>query len=331
MRMRCLLLVAVVAVVGMLACGTKPPVAAATPPKSDQPAQEELYIEISAAGSSDYWLDHKIGLKRISEALGVRTEYVGPANYDMDAMVTAFEQSIARKPDGILVVGFEPVLNAVVAKAMDSGIPVVTVDADLPTSRRIAFVGTGNYQAGFEVGKIMAKSIGGKGKIAVTTMPSADNLRERVRGLRAAIAPYPEIQLMFEADTQGDSNVATQACVTLIQKYPDLAGIASVEAIGGAGAATAVREARKVGQVKIVAMDRGNDVLNAVKEGVIEATVVQQTALMPVYAVQLLHNLKHLNVPISKDDKAAGVSGAPTMIDTGVIIVNRGNCELFMR
>ena len=52
----------------------------------------------------------------------------------MAAMVTALEQAIAKQPQGLLVVGFEPSLNAIVDKAVDAGIPVVTVDADLPGS-----------------------------------------------------------------------------------------------------------------------------------------------------------------------------------------------------
>ena len=300
-------------------------------PVATIPPKDQLYIEVSAAGSSEYWSDHKLGLKLAGEALGVKTEYVGPAGYDLDAMATALEQAIAMKPQGLLVAGFEPLLVPVINKAVDAGIPVVTVDADLPESKRIAFVGTGNYQAGYESGKLMAKAIGGKGKIAVTSMPGAYNLQERVRGLKAAIAPYPGIEVVQVADTQGDIIAITQVCVTLLQKYPDLAGIASVEAIGGLGAATAVREAGKIGAVKIIAMDRSNEVLQGIRDGVIEATVVQQTALMPLYGLQILYNVHNIPIPISKDNPKAGVPAAPTLIDTGVIIVDKGNCEYFMR
>jgi ribose transport system substrate-binding protein len=205
------------------------------------------------------------------------------------------------------------------------------VDADLPESRRVAFVGTGNYQAGVESGKLMAKALGGRGKIAVTTMPGAFNLQERVRGLRAGIAPYPEIEIVQVLDTQGDVIVITQACVALLQKHQDLAGIASVEAIGGLGAATAAREAGKIGALKIIAMDRSNEVLQNIRDGVIEATLVQQTALMPLYGLELLFNLYNVPIPLSKDNTKAGVSGAPILIDTGVIVVDRKNCEYFFR
>jgi ribose transport system substrate-binding protein len=291
----------------------------------------QLYIEVSAAGGTEYWSDHKVGLKLAGDRLGVKTEYLGPANYDLEAMATALEGAIAKKPNGLLVVGFEPLLVPVINKAVDAGIPVVCVDADLPQSKRIAFVGTGNYQAGFESGKLMAACLGGKGKVAVTSMPGAFNLQERVRGFRAAVAPHPGIEIVQVADTQGDTIAITQTCVALLQKYPDLAGIAAVEAIGGLGAATAVREAGKVGRIKIVAMDRSNEVLQNIKNGAIEATLVQQTILMPLYGLQILYNLNNTPLPIAKDNSKAGVSGAPVLVDTGVVVVDKRNCDYFMR
>ncbi|HET6454567.1 MAG TPA: substrate-binding domain-containing protein, partial [Armatimonadota bacterium] len=104
---------------------------------------DQLYVEVSALGNLDYFYDHKLGMKLAGEALGVRTEYVGPAEYDMPAMITAFEQAMAMKGiKGVVVVGFEDALVPIVNKAIARGIPVVTVDADLPTSNRVAFVGT---------------------------------------------------------------------------------------------------------------------------------------------------------------------------------------------
>jgi ribose transport system substrate-binding protein len=246
-------------------------------------------------------------------------------------MATALEQAIAKKPQGLLVAGFEPILVPVINKAVDAGIPVVTVDADLPESKRIAFVGTGNYQAGLVSGQLTAEALHGKGKIVVTSMPGAHNLQERVRGVRAALASSPGIEIVQVLDTQGDTIAITQKCVAVLQKHPDLAAFVSVEAIGGVGAATAVREAVKIGTVKIIAMDRGNDVLQSIREGAIDATLVQQTALMPQYGLLILYNLHNHPMPICRDNRKAGLSGAPTLIDTGVVVVDKSNCEFFLR
>ena len=305
--------------------------AATTAASVDDTKKDQLYIEVSALGNLDYFYDHKLGMEMVGKELGVRTEYVGPAEYDMNAMIAAFETAISKKPNGIVVVGFEPSLDPIVQKAIDAGIPVVTVDADLPTSARIAFVGTGNYNAGKMGGEKLAELIGKTGKIAIMTKPGQSNLEERVAGYKEALSQYPDIEIVQIVDTQSDPIVAAQAATALMQKYPELVGIACVEAAGGAGSATAVKEANAVGKVKIVAMDRGSDVIQGIEEGVISATVAQQTALMPYYAVQILYNLNNSKVAISSDNKAADVPGIPTYVDTGVIIIDKGNAQYFKR
>ena len=292
---------------------------------------DQLYIEVSALGNLDYFYDHKMGMEMAGKELGVRTEYVGPAEYDMNAMIAAFESAIAKKPNGLVVVGFEASLNPIVNKAIAEGIPVVTVDADLPNSDRLAFVGTGNFGAGKQGGEKLAELIGGKGKVAIMLKPGQSNLEERVAGYKAAFASYPGIELVQLVDTQSDPVVAAQAASALMQKYPDLAGIACVEAAGGSGAATAVREAGKAGIVKIIAMDRGNEVLESIEEGIISATVAQQTALMPYYATEILYNLNNSKVAITTDNSSAGVLGIPVAVDTGTVIVDESNYKFFMR
>lgn len=327
------LLVALTLIIGLSACTTAPEGEAlagetSTAPKS---TKDQLYIEVSALGNLDYFVDHKLGMEKVGEELGVRTEYVGPAEYDMNAMIAAFEQAIAKKPNGIVVVGFEASLNPIIKKAMDAGIPVVTVDADLSDSARLAFVGTGNINAGKMGGDKLAELIGKKGKVALMTKPGQSNLEQRIQGYKEALAKYPDIEIVQVVDTQSDPVVGAQAASALLQKYPDLAGIACVEAAGGSGAATAVKEAKLAGKVKIISMDRGNDVLQAIEDGTISATVVQQTALMPYYATQILYNLANSKVSITTDNKAAGVLGIPVTVDTGVIIVDKNNSKYFKR
>jgi len=320
---------AVVFALALLVCGCEKK--QASTPQGTKNTANQLYIEVSALGNLPYFYDHKMGMKFAGQALGVRTEYVGPPKLDLNQMAADFEQAIARKPNGIVVVGFSPQLNPLVDKAVDAGIPVVTVDADLPGTKRVAFVGTGNFQAGYQGGKKLASLINGKGQVAIMTKPGQSNLEERVAGYKKALAESPDIELVQVTDTKSDAIIAAQAASALMQKYPQLAGIGCVEAAGGKGAATAAREANRAGQVKIVAMDRDNDVLELIKEGAVSASIAQQTALMPLYAVQILYNLNNNPPPISSDNAKAGISGTPAVIDTGVIIVDKTNCEYFIR
>ncbi len=302
------------------------------PRKAFAGRSNQLYVEVSALGNLDYFYDHKLGLKTAGEIMGVKTEYVGPAEYDIPAMITAFEQALA-KPNlkGILVVGFEDTLIPIINKAVDQGVPVVTLDADLPNSKRLAFVGTGNFNAGYKGGEKLAELIGRRGKVAIMTRAGQSNLEERIRGYQEALSKYNGIRIIQIVDTQSDPVIAAQVATAVLRKNPDLAGIACVEAAGGIGAAVAASEAGVADKLKIVAMDRGNDILEQIEKGVISATVVQQTALMPIYGVQILYNLANNNVPITSDNAKAGVTGVPEIIDTGVVIVDKSNCKYFMR
>ncbi|MBN1901615.1 substrate-binding domain-containing protein, partial [Candidatus Sumerlaeota bacterium] len=174
MRNRVVYIMSIFMIFLIVSCGreekkTPSPVEPQAKGKNVKNVANQLYIEVSALGSLDYFYDHKLGMELAGKILGVRTEYVGPADYDMAAMISVFEQTIARKPNGIVVVGFEPSLDGIVDKAAAAGIPVVTVDADLPDSKRIAFVGTGNYQAGYQGGTKLADLIAGKGRVALMT------------------------------------------------------------------------------------------------------------------------------------------------------------------
>jgi len=307
-------------------CNRNVPIASASAGK-----RADVYIQVSALGNLEYFTDHKLGMKQAGELFRVQTEYTGPADFDMAAMVAALELAIARKPAGLVVVGFEESLTPIVNKAADAGIPVVTVDADLPRSKRIAFVGTGNFNAGYQGGLKLAELIGGKGKVALLTKTGQSNLDERIRGYKEALAKFAEISIVQIGNTESDPAKATQVAALMLQRHDDLAGIACIEAAGGAGAATAVREAGRAGKVKVIAMDRDNSVLKFIEQGVIQASVAQQTALMPIYAVSILYQLNHADVPITADNAAAKVPGAPNTIDTGVIIVDQTNYKFFVR
>lgn len=292
---------------------------------------DQTYILVGALTSDGFFIDHKIGLEAAGEDLGVKVKAVGPADQDMSAMVDAFDQAIAEKPTGILTIGFDESLNTEVKKAMDAGIPVVTVDADLEDSGRICFVGTGNYSYGLTGGEHMAQLLNGEGQVAILTKPGQPNLEDRQRGFEDALANYPGIEVVQVSNDNQDVTKATQAASELLQKYPDLDAILCTNASGSVGAATAVREAGKQGDVKILANDRNDDVVQLIQDGVITSTVAQRTALMSYYGVQILYNYVNNPVQITTDNEAADFICAPQNLDTGSVIVDSSNAQYWFR
>ena len=295
-----------------------------------EPEPNETYYWIGAVIDIPYFIDHRLGLEAAGEELGVKTRFLGPTGYDMPAMIDTIEQAIVQEPAGIEIIGFVEELAPVINKAIEAGIPVVTLDADTATSDRYTFIGTGNYGAGRMSAELLADSIGGKGKVALTSVVGQTNLEERTLGFRAYMEEnHPEVQIVQVIDHKSDQNLAADGVKAVIQAHPDLAGVAAVEATGGVGAATAVKEMDKVGDVKIISMDRDDSTLKMIEDGVITASVAQRTSLMSYLGVKLMYYYNHARIPITLDDEAADVISMPKSIDTGTIIINKDNAKYF--
>jgi len=291
---------------------------------------EEEYIYVSCMGNLEFFNAHKYGWKWAGEKLGVKTTYVGPAEYDLNAMIGAFDQAIAKQPRGIVVFAVEPSLIPSINKAVDAGIPVVTILGDLPTSKRLSFVGSHQYTLGFEGGKRLAEAIGGKGKIAVLSLPGVQMFDDREAGYRAAFKEYKDIEVVQVGDTKADTVTAINTAKSIMLRHPDLAGFACTDSTGGIGSATAVEETGQVGKVKIVAMDRNSDILQKIDKGVITGTVVQNDAGMPFWALMLLYNAGRFQPPLTSDNMGANVNAHTSSIFTSINYADKSNLKWFL-
>lgn len=321
-------------VVAMLAaCAPAAQAPAAEAPAAEAPAQsgaKELYIYVSAMGNLEYFNAHKYGWAWAGKALGVDAEYVGPAEIDANAEAAALDQAIARKPAGIAVFAWDPVLQPGIDKAIDAGIPVVTICGDLPTSKRLAFIGSSQQQLGLIGGLHVAEALGGKGKVAILSLPGTQMFDEREQGFRDAFAKYPDIQVVQVGDTKADIAVAVSTAKAILQKYPDLAAFVGTDFTAGMGAATAVKEAGLVGKVLTVAMDRNSDVLQAIKDGTLTGSVAQDDAAMAFWGLQVLYNFNHNQAPLTTDNKAAKASTGPFNVLMNANYIDKTNLQYYL-
>jgi ABC-type sugar transport system substrate-binding protein len=290
----------------------------------------EEYIYVSCMGNLEFFSAHKFGWKWGGERLGVKTTYVGPAEYDLNAMVSAFDQAIAKQPKGIVVFAVEPVLIPSINKAVAAGIPVVTILGDLPKSKRLAFVGSHQYTLGFLGGQKLAEALGGKGKVAVLSIPGVKMFDDREDGFRAAFKNYAGISVVQVGDTKADTVTAINVAKGIMLRNPDLAGFACTDSTGGIGSATAAEETGKAGKVKIISMDRNSDVLQKIQKGVITGTVVQNDAAMAYWALLVLYNHVHNQAPLTSNNKKAMVSAEPDVVYTSVNYADKSNLEFFL-
>ena len=264
---------------------------------------------------------------------GVGYAFEGPTNYDPAAERDSFEGALQKKPTGILVSVADPnVMKDSIDKAIAAGIPVITIDSDAPSSKRLFFIGTNNYEAGVMGGKRLAQELHGKGSVVVFTMPTQPNLDERLRGYKFALESFPGIKITRIVDIKGDPSVAFDTTTQILgnDKKEHIDAFVCLEALSGKEVAGVLNDYKVKGRT-IIAMDTDPDTLQWIQKGVIAATISQKPYTMAYVGLMMLDNLHH-QPPKSLDSDWAHDSFAPVpaFVDTGSALVDKTDVDAFI-
>jgi ribose transport system substrate-binding protein len=290
----------------------------------------ERYVFVATNIGLPYWQEAQAGFLDAAKSLGVKAELVGPTGYAPNAELVAFRQIVEEHPAGICLSAARPeIFQAEINKAVAEGIPVICVDADVPDSKRVLYIGTDNFKAGRESLKQMAALVRDHGSIVVIAIPGQRNLDDRVAGVADALKNFPAIQLTKILDDKGDAPTASQKVSELLQKKETLDGIICLEATGGAGAATALQGLNLEGKIPIVAFDDDPETLDLIARGAIAATIAQKPYVMSYYGLKFLDDLHHNAVHQFKDWRTAPAAPMPTSVDTGTVVVDKNNVSLY--
>ncbi len=301
-------------------------------PSSPASADEE-YVWLSANANLPLFTAHDHPALRLAgEELGVKVTIAGPNSIDIPSFIGAIEQTMARKPSGMMVVGWDPsALVLPINKAIDSGIPVVCVDADVPTSKRLAFIGTDWFDLGMRQAEAMVKAAAGrKGKIALLGLIEQKIDQDAFAGFRSVAEKAGLICLPPQQD-KGNQVEATRVASAILQANQDLLGMAGFDSESGPGMGQAIKEAGKAGKVIATCVDAEEQHLRLVKEGILTAAIGQKRELFTYMGVKALFEANHSPVKFTSDDKKAGVAPIPINYNTGTYTVTRENVSLFLK
>jgi ribose transport system substrate-binding protein len=293
----------------------------------------EKYYLVAANIKVPYWQAANSGLVRAAKELGVQAEMVGPDTHEPAAEQEQFRKAVAKKPAGILVSPADAnLLKADIDSALAQGIPVITMDSDAPGSKRLTFIGTNNYEAGMNGGKVLVQQLKGKGNVVVFTMPGQANLEERLHGYRDVIGNNPGVKITRVVDMRGDSRIAFDTTNDITTKNASsVDAFVCLEALSCKEVAEVLSRKRVTGKV-IVAMDTDKDTLDWIQKGGIAATIAQKPFTMAFYGVKILDDLHHYK-PAKLDagfvqDPFAPV---PYFVDTGATLIDKSNLDQFRR
>jgi ABC-type sugar transport system substrate-binding protein len=293
----------------------------------------EEYVWLSANANLPLFTTHDHPALRLAgQELGVKVSIAGPSSVDIPGLVAAIEQTTARKPTGMMVVGWDPsALVPPINAAIAAGIPVVCVDADVPASRRLSFIGTDWFEIGVRQADAMMKALAGRrGKVALLGLIEQEIDQKAFAGFRSVAEKAGLICLDPQQD-KGNTAEATRVAAGIIQGVSDLVGMAGFDSESGPGMAQAIKEAGRAGKIVATCVEAEEPHLRFLKEGVLAACVGQKRELFTYIGVQALYQVKHAKIRFTNNDKAAGVTPIPTTYNTGTYTVTRETVDYFLK
>jgi len=222
-------------------------------------------------------------LRRPKELGNVELIYDGPTDGAPERAAAMIERWALQGVDVIAVSPNDPeVLAPAMKKARAKGVHVITWDAEgAPGSREFMVNQATAQQIGYALVDTMAKDLGGRdaeGEVAIITATlTAANQNEWIKYMKERLPEYPKLTLVAVKPSNEDQKLAFQVTKDLINAHPKLKGLFGISSVAFPGAAEAVKQAGKTGQVLVTGLATPNDMRAYVQDGTVRSVVLWKT------------------------------------------------------
>jgi ribose transport system substrate-binding protein len=270
---------------------------------------------IAGVKGDEFYITMNCGAKAEAQAKGATLDFQGPNEFDASQQTPIVNAVQAKKPDAVLIAPTDTkALYAPIKQLADNGSKVVLVDTTLEQPDvAVSGIASDNEKGGEEAAKTLLKLTGGKGKyLVINVKPGISTTDARGAGFEKVIKATSGATYLGQQYNNDDPAKAASIVTSTLAKNPDLTGIFATNLFGAEGAATGLRQAGKLGKVKIVGFDAGPKQVQDLKDGVVQALIAQQPAEIGKQGV---------------DQALAALNGQPTKkkIATGFSVITKQN------
>ncbi len=174
-----------------------------------------------------------------------------------------------------------------VQKAKKAGIPVFCMDREInSTDAAVAQYLSDNYSGCVALGQYFVKQVK-KGKyIELLGLVGDNNTFNRSNGFHSVVDQYPDLEMVAQQSADFDRTKALEVMESLLQAHSDIQAVFCGNDAMAMGAYQALAAAGKDKEVQVFGFDGAGDVINAIKEKKITATVMQFPKLMAKMAAR---------------------------------------------
>lgn len=280
---------------------------------------QKKFVLITMDSMDEHWLSVKKGAETKAKELGdVDIIFRAPAGkVDPNEQTRMVEDAINQKVDAILLAPSDKsALGPVVERAIDEKIPVVIIDPPVDAEGYVTFLSTDNYAAGALAADTLAKLVNEKGKVGIiNAQPGAGTAIARSSGFEDRLKEkYPNMKVAGIQYSNGDKAVALNQATDMMTANPDLVAFYGSNEGSTVGISRALEESGNIGKIKLVGFDFSKDTITGLKNGSIQASMVQNPEKMGYDGVAAAY------------DNINGKE-VPKHVDTGVKVVTVGDLK----
>jgi ribose transport system substrate-binding protein len=270
----------------------------------------------------EFWKAVHAGAVKASRELGVDVIWKGPLKEDdLKDQIELVQSFVAQKVSGIVLAPLSDkgLVNSVKA-ARDAGIPTVVFDSDLQGDAHRSLVATDNLAAGRMAGEQLAKLVGDGARVVVLRYQEGSaSTTNREKGFLEAMRAHPAIRVVSDNQYGGattESAFATSESLLAAHKAAsgEVSGVFAPNESTTFGMLLALRKAGLAGKIKFVGFDASDKLVQAMREGHLDALVLQDPFNIGYLAVKTMSRV---------------LKGEPVeaRVDTRATLVTRENLD----
>jgi ribose transport system substrate-binding protein len=290
------------------------------------------YYYVAPYMGHPYVYDHFLGLKYAADKFGVDIVQSGPDGFDTQAATEAFEQAIAKKPDGIVTVMWDGSLVSAARSAISQGIPVIVIETAVNDHGAFTYIGLDNYQNGVDTANELLSVGGNNGNVVLVGNWGASNTDAKLAGVKDVLK-NTSWRIIAEVNDETNMEKAIEVSKAAMNNFPNVTAFIGLNSASGPGIAAAMEELNKpADSIIIVCNDREDMTLEYIEKGYINVTLCNKTAMQAYLAIALLEDYSrygYAEVPISADNRASHVNVFPEKIVTGTFKITAENVKNF--
>ncbi|MCD8082393.1 MAG: sugar ABC transporter substrate-binding protein [Clostridiales bacterium] len=224
-----------------------------------------------------FWVESANEATMLAEQYGCDLEILAPtvANSN-EEQIELLENSLVNPPDLYIIV---PADSSGIAPAIEEinseGIPIINVNTQITGegAEYDSFVSCNQYDLGYTTVSAGIEKLGEEGNaVIIFGKPGAETYVQRGQGAEAAFAEHEGWTVLDNQVANGDRNEAMTVMSTLLTKYDNIDMVYAEDGEMALGAAEALKQAGKEGEIKIIAQNSSSEICDAIKSGSIYMT-----------------------------------------------------------